>query len=84
MTKHSGNGRFKSVLLALAIASALDPAQAAPVEATELAIRFNIPGQRLVQALSVFAEQSGLQLLYNAQLAEGKQAPALMGSFLLE
>lgn len=76
---------FKWAVLALAIAGSLNNVHAAPVgNAEKPAISFNIPGQKLIPALSAFAEQSGLQLLYSAELAEGKSAPALSGKFTTE
>ncbi len=76
---------FKWAVLALAIAGSVHNVHAAPVgNAEKPAISFNIPGQKLIPALSAFAEQSGLQLLYSAELAEGKSAPTLNGRFTTE
>jgi len=83
----SRSNRFRLGVLSLAIATQLHTVQAAPANQPAVAssnISFNIPSQKLIPALSAFAEQSGLQLLYSAELAEGKQAPSLSGSFNTE
>ncbi|MEY4210938.1 MAG: hypothetical protein RLZ92_1319 [Pseudomonadota bacterium] len=83
----SRSNRFRLGVLSLAIATQLQTVEAAPANPSAVAsstISFNIPSQKLIPALSAFAEQSGLQLLYSAELAEGKQAPSLSGSFNTE
>jgi iron complex outermembrane receptor protein len=83
----SRSNRFRLGVLSLAIATQLNTVAAAPANQSAAAsanISFNIPSQKLISSLSAFAEQSGLQLLYSAELAEGKQAPTLSGSFNTE
>lgn len=86
MTVRTRCNRFKLGLLSLAIIGQLPVAAAEPVtsKSATTSIRFNIPRQKLIPALSAFAEQSGIQLLYSAELAEAKQAPALKGSYSTE
>ena len=55
------------------------PIQAEPAEAS--AITFNIPQQKLIPALTKFAEQTGVQLLYSAELAEKLSAHAVNGRY---
>jgi iron complex outermembrane recepter protein len=43
-------------------------------------VAFDIPPQPLRSALTAFAEQSGWQLFYSAQVAEGLQSPGFAGS----
>ena len=52
---------------------------AAPVEGQGVVRRFDIPRRPLAQALSEFASQTGLQMLYDAPLAVGHQSTALSG-----
>jgi TonB-dependent receptor len=42
--------------------------------------RFDIPSQSLSKALQAFAEQSGVQLVYFTQVAEGRAARAVVGT----
>lgn len=44
-------------------------------------INFDIPPQPLRRALTTFAEQSGWQLFYSAEVAEGIQSPGLSGIY---
>src|SRR5690554_4612593 len=44
-------------------------------------VDFNIPSQTLAGALQAFITQSNLQLLYAADLVEGKTAPAIVGQY---
>ncbi|NOS73995.1 MAG: TonB-dependent receptor [Methyloglobulus sp.] len=44
--------------------------------------QYNIPAQPLADALRTFSEKSGLQLLYDANLAAGKRSAALRGAYL--
>lgn len=44
-------------------------------------MQLDIPQQRLILALTEFAEQTGLQLLYSADLAENQKAQAIKGSY---
>ncbi len=55
------------------------PIQAEPTEAST--ITFNIPQQKLIPALTKFAEQTGVQLLYSAELAERLSAHAVNGRY---
>ncbi|MEM7561457.1 MAG: TonB-dependent receptor [Pseudomonadota bacterium] len=45
---------------------------------------YDIPVQSLGKALLQFAEQSGLEILFDARIAQGKEAPAVIGSFTAE
>ncbi len=45
-------------------------------------LQYNIPAQPLADALRTFSEKSGLQLLYDANLAAGKRSAALRGAYL--
>lgn len=45
------------------------------------AVAFDIPPQPLQRALTAFAEQSGWQLFYSAQVADGVQSNGVSGSF---
>ncbi|NOU23770.1 MAG: TonB-dependent receptor [Methyloglobulus sp.] len=45
------------------------------------AVQFHIPKQKLIPALTDFAEQSGVQLLYNAELAEALSTSGINGSY---
>lgn len=49
----------------------------APGHAQQATARFDIDAQSLSSALSVFARQSGRQLLYTPDLTQGRRAPAL-------
>lgn len=51
------------------------PKPAAPAQDT----RFDIPSQPLAEALSTFAAQTGLQMLYDAPLATGRRSTAVSG-----
>jgi iron complex outermembrane recepter protein len=48
---------------------------------TNAAVQFHIPKQKLIPALTDFAEQSGVQLLYNAVLAETLSTSGINGSY---
>jgi len=48
------------------------------------AVDFHIPAQRLIPALSAFAEQSGVQLLYSSAMAEPLRAAPLNGRHSVE
>ena len=41
--------------------------------------QFNIPAGTLMDALDVFSEQSGLQIIYDPLVTEGRHAPAVSG-----
>lgn len=43
--------------------------------------QYNIPAQPLADALRTFSDKSGLQLLYDANLAAGKRSAALRGAY---
>ncbi|MDD3482154.1 TonB-dependent receptor [Azovibrio restrictus] len=63
---------LRALLLGLGLcgsALAADPARS-----------IDIPAGPLAGAISTLADQTGLQLLYDRQLLEGRQAPALQGS----
>ncbi|WP_083334238.1 TonB-dependent receptor [Pseudomonas lundensis] len=67
-----------------ALLAAQVPAQAA--EKTESAVQqtfiaFHIPAQPLDKAVLQFAEQAGLQVLFDSHLLQGLHAPALKGDF---
>lgn len=50
--------------------------------ASASAVEFDLPAQRLDVALTDFAEQANVRLLYDASLTEGdRQAPALQGDY---
>lgn len=51
----------------------------AAVAADEIRVEFDIPAQPLVQALRQFAEQTGLQLVYETRLAEGRASAPVHG-----
>ena len=70
-----------SPVLTLALTGLLlsGPLKAAPTEAPTIA--FNIPQQKLTSALTKFAEQTGVQLLYSAKLAENLSAHAVNGQY---
>lgn len=51
---------------------------------TAQTVQFNVPAQALPSALSQFARQAGLQLVFSSQLAQGKVAPALSGTHSAE
>lgn len=62
-------------------------AGAASLQAAQLSAEartFDIPAQPLPAALLRFSEAAGVELLFDAALAEGKQAPALIGSYAPE
>lgn len=43
--------------------------------------RFDLPAQPLEQALTVFSEQTGLQMLYDSDLARGRRSAAISGRY---
>jgi iron complex outermembrane recepter protein len=45
------------------------------------AVQFHIPKQKLIPALTDFAEQSGVQLLYSSELAEPLSTSAINGTY---
>ena len=52
-----------------------------PAEAQQTEVRtFEIAPQSLSSALLIFAEQSGLEVLFDARIAEGKSSPGVRGS----
>lgn len=65
-------------VLALACMSAIAPAFAAEQ------YRLDIESQPLSSALQEFAEQSGLQIVYYTEVAEGQQAKAVAGTLTAE
>ena len=52
----------------------------APVWGGEPAYDLDIEPQPLAKALKAFAEQSGLQVVYYSELADGKQSPEVSGT----
>jgi len=50
------------------------------VPAAEATYRFNIEGQPLSQALQIFSNQSGLQIVFYTEVGEGISAPTLLGA----
>jgi iron complex outermembrane recepter protein len=68
-------GWIGSIVLALDLCVSVALA-ASPIEQTA---EFQIPAGPLAQALNRFAEQSGLQTVYDPQLLQDKRAPALVG-----
>ena len=82
--------RMAGVLLwAFTLAWSLAPAHAETADHQDEAVRlaeaerinFDIPPQPLRSALTTFAEQSGWQLFYSAEVAEGIQSPGLSGIY---
>jgi len=81
-------GRITGSRLALAIHLGV-LAVAAPVHAVEPAagtaqsavLRFDIPAQSLGSAVLAFADQAGLQVLFDSQRLQGLSSTALKGSF---
>ena len=51
-----------------------------PLSAEDVAYDLNIKSQPLAAALKDFAEQSGLQVVYYSQLAEGEESPDVSGT----
>lgn len=56
----------------------------APSVQTTVKLQVDIPSQKLGLALTEFARQSGLQVVYSASLVEGWNAPALHGVMTAE
>jgi outer membrane receptor protein involved in Fe transport len=54
-------------------------AAAAPIAAADGALPVDIPAQPLPQALDAFAESTGLQLIYVAELAQGRTSRPVSG-----
>lgn len=71
---------INALLFGLASASSLPLAvQAETVQ--ERSIAFHIPGQKLTSALTDFAEQSGIQLIYNADIAAAHNSQGVSGNY---
>ncbi len=66
--------RFRLALVGLAFIVT------APVWAGEPAYDLDIEPQPLAQALKAFAEQSGLQVVYYSELADGEESPEVSGT----
>ncbi len=67
--------------VAMSLASvSLQAQQSDTPSATESAITFNIPAQALARALNRFGDIAGLQIVYAASLAEGKQSAGIAGT----
>src|SRR5690606_13206109 len=76
----AGNS-YRAVALAVAIAACLPgiglaAEQASPEEAM---VSFNIPAGSLSAALEQFSVQSGMQLMYQDRLVEGKKSAGVRG-----
>ena len=74
----------RSVLLCLCIVAIAWVTRLAGASSGE-PVRYNykIDGQPLGTALQEFAKQSGVQIIFFSQVAEGLQAPALNGSYTI-
>jgi hemoglobin/transferrin/lactoferrin receptor protein len=74
---------FKVILISVSTLFLLDGAVAQPstAAARQGVLAFDIPAQPLSTALTSFARQSGIRLVYPSLLAAGKSASALYGSF---
>ena len=71
-----------SLLAALLASGALAPAMlAVPAAAQSGSVTFAIPAQPLATALIAFYRQSGVQLVYDGAIAEGRPSPGLTGAF---
>src|SRR5687767_1154188 len=53
---------------------------AAGTAAADETYKLDIPAQPLSKALRIFAEQSGIQIVYYAQIAEGQTASRVLGT----
>ncbi|WP_422368087.1 TonB-dependent receptor domain-containing protein [Pelagibius sp.] len=70
----------RACVQAMAILLGLGVASAAQASAQETEVRtFAITGQPLSSALLKFAEQTGLELLFDARIAAGKTSPGVQG-----
>ncbi|MDD1012094.1 TonB-dependent siderophore receptor [Pseudomonas rubra] len=82
-------GYFKHALLAsTAVAALLGTLQVHAVDAVTAAttqqereVSLDLPAQHLDQALTAFADQAGLHLLFTSQDVAGRQSPALNGRY---
>ncbi|MGH8656529.1 MAG: secretin and TonB N-terminal domain-containing protein [Gammaproteobacteria bacterium] len=74
-----GPRRVTMLSLLLAMLLTAVPTAGAAADAELKATDLDIPAQALIPALNAFAEQSGLQLLYSAELAEGKTTRGVSG-----
>lgn len=72
-------GTFTAALMA-AMAAHPAPAAAAQPERGAVHPYFDIPSGQLADALDRFSEQSGLQIIYGAELPRLRQVPATVGS----
>lgn len=88
---HRRGGRFHHALLSCtALAMLASPLQVwadsardqARVEARQ--VQLDLPAQALDQALTAFADQAGLHLLYTTSDVAGLTSPALQGSYSIE
>ncbi|MCG8595081.1 MAG: TonB-dependent receptor [Kiloniellales bacterium] len=70
------------VFFGLGAAGAVAPPLVAAEETAAQA--FAIPAQPLSSALLAFAEQTGLEVLFDARIAAGKTAPAVRGDYTAE
>ncbi|QBC42633.1 TonB-dependent receptor [Iodobacter fluviatilis] len=75
--KPSRRTALRPLILALSLAFSALPSHAAQPTAAE----FNISSQPLSHALNELARQSGMVLLVDAKLTEGRQSPALKGRY---
>lgn len=69
-------GAVRFGLLCLAFSAMLANSGWSQVSGTDR-IRFNVPGGELGRALDIFADQAGIQLLYDRELVAGKEAAGL-------
>ncbi|MEG0861187.1 MAG: TonB-dependent siderophore receptor [Pseudomonas sp.] len=68
--RHSSKGHSTCALMLLSLL---------PLVATAEPVDFNIRPQAMSAALAELAAQSGLQVIYNGELVDGKSAPAVQG-----
>jgi iron complex outermembrane receptor protein len=74
-----------TALAALAGPLLVEAASATPAsDAQARQVQLDLPAQPLDQALTAFADQAGLHLLYTTEDVAGLQSPALQGSFGIE
>ena len=74
----------RNVLLCLCIGAIAWITRPAAAPSSE-PVRYNlkIDSQPLATALQQFAKQSGIQIIFFSQVTEGRQAPALNGSYTI-
>lgn len=77
----SGKGRVMAIKLRILGLALAGLCAAGPAFAAERVYRLDIEQQPLSAALRAFAEQSGLQVVYDARVAVGLQARGVAGSY---